>query len=106
MAECCSDQQKLKSIRCHIQSQMNGLDDSTDKVDQLGTLRQADEQRIGQAVRMNNLQEFKKQQETKFTRYNDTIARKFVEQITPLDAETIRIKFRYPGLEVGKSLNG
>ena len=37
--------------------------------------------------------------------YDDAITRKFVEQITVLDAETIRIKFRYPGLEVDKSLN-
>ncbi len=32
VVECCSDQQKLKAIRRHIQSQMNGLDDSAGKV--------------------------------------------------------------------------
>ena len=32
MVECCSDQQKLKAIRRHIQGQMNGLDDSAGKV--------------------------------------------------------------------------
>jgi len=37
--------------------------------------------------------------------YDDAITRKFVEQITVLDAETIRIKFRYPGPEVDKKLN-
>jgi len=31
VVECCSGQQKLKAIR-RIQSQMNGLDDSTGKV--------------------------------------------------------------------------
>ena len=75
-------------------------------LEQIGTLRQADEQWAGQAARMNSLREFVKQRETKFTEYDDALARKFVEQITVLDAETIRIKFRYPGLEVDKSLNG
>ena len=32
VVECCSDQQKLKAIRRHIQGQMNGLDDSAGKV--------------------------------------------------------------------------
>ena len=44
------------------------------------------ERQAEQAARMNSLREF-------------------VEQITVLDAETIRIKFRYPGLEIDKSLN-
>ena len=72
---------------------------------QLGTLRQADERQAGQAARMNSLREFVERRETKFAVYDDAITRKFVEQITVLDAETIRIKFRYPGLEVDKSLN-
>lgn len=54
---------------------------------------------------MNSLREFVEQRETKFAAYDDAITRKFVEQITALNAETIRIKFRYPGLEVDKSLN-
>jgi hypothetical protein len=32
VVECCSDQQKLKTIRRRIQGQMNGLDDSAGKV--------------------------------------------------------------------------
>ncbi|EOS66424.1 hypothetical protein C816_01472 [Oscillibacter sp. 1-3] len=72
---------------------------------QLGSLQQADERQAGQAARMNSLREFVEQRETKFAVYDDAITRKFVEQITILDAETIRIKFRYPGLEVDKKLN-
>lgn len=71
---------------------------------QLGTLRQADERQAGQAARMDRLREFVEQRGTKFAVYDDAITRKFVEQITVLDAETVRIKFRYPGLEVDKSL--
>ena len=76
-----------------------------DILHQLGSLRQADERQAGQAARMERLREFVEQRETKFAVYDDAITRKFVEQITVLDAETIRIKFRYPGLEVDKSLN-
>ena len=54
---------------------------------------------------MISLRQFAEQREMKFAVYDDAITRKFVEQITVLDTETIRIKFRYPGLEVDKSLN-
>ena len=76
-----------------------------DILHQLGTLRQADERQAGQAARMERLREFAEQRGTKFAVYDDAITRKFVEQITVLNAETIRIKFRYPGLEVDKKLN-
>jgi hypothetical protein len=72
---------------------------------QLGSLRQADERQAGQVTRMERLLEFVEHRETKFAVYDDAVTRKFVEQITVLDAETIRIKFRYPGLEVDKILN-
>ena len=72
---------------------------------QLGSLRQADERQAGQAARMERLREFAEQRGTKFAVYDDAITRKFVEQITVLNAETIRIKFRYSRLEVDKSLN-
>ena len=54
---------------------------------------------------MNSLREFVEKRETKFAVYDDAITRKFMEQITVLTAETIRIKFRYPGLEVDKNMN-
>jgi len=41
------------------------------------------------------LAEWLKQQQTEFTEYDDTITRKYVEKVTVLNAETIRIKFRY-----------
>ena len=63
------------------------------------------ERQAGRAARMERIREFVEQRETKFAVYDDAITRKFVEQITALNAETIRIKFRYPGLEVDKSLN-
>ena len=38
------------------------------------------------------------------TEYNDEQVRMAVERITVVDAETIHIKFRYPGLEMDKKL--
>lgn len=38
------------------------------------------------------------------TQYNDEQVRMAIERITVLDAETIRIRFRYPGLEMEKKL--
>ncbi len=43
-------------------------------------------------------------QQTEFTEYDDTITRKYVEKITVLDAETIRIKFRYVDVEIDKAI--
>ena len=80
-------------------------EEKEDILHQLGMLRQADERQAGQAARMDCLREFAEQRGTKFAVYDDAITRKFVEQITVLDAETVHIKFRYPGLEINKSLN-
>ena len=44
------------------------------------------------------------QQQSEFTQYEDTITRKYVEQITVLDAETIRIKFRYTEVEIDQNI--
>ena len=39
------------------------------------------------------------------TEYNDEQVRMAVERLTVVDAETIHIKFRYPGLEMDKKLS-
>lgn len=38
------------------------------------------------------------------TEYQDEQVRMAVEKITVLDAETLHIKFKYPGLEIDKKL--
>ena len=53
---------------------------------------------------MNSLREFVERRETKFAVYDDAITRKFVEQITVLNAETIRIKFRYTDVEIDRAV--
>ena len=73
-------------------------------LEQLGAIQQAEEQQVGQETRQRKLAEWLEQQQSEFTQYEDTITRKYVEQITVLDVETIRIKFRYTEVEIDKSI--
>ena len=70
----------------------------------LGAIQQNEEQRAGQEARLRELAEWLKQQRTEFTEYDDTITRRYVERITVLDAETIRIKFRYTEVEIDRMI--
>ena len=56
-----------------------------------------------QVSRMAELREWMARLEVN-TEYQDEQVRMAVEKITVLDAETIRIKFKYPGLEIDKKL--
>jgi len=73
-------------------------------LEQLGAIQQDEEQRAGQEARRQELAEWLKQQRAEFTEYDDTITRKYVERITVLDAETIRIKFRYIEVEIDRAI--
>ena len=70
----------------------------------LGALQQDEEQRAGQEARLRELAEWLKQQKSEFTEYDDTITRRYVERITVVDAETIRIKFRYTDVEIDRAV--
>ena len=56
------------------------------------------------ALRKYPLAEWLKQQKSEFTEYDDTITRRYVERITVVDAETIRIKFRYTDVEIDRAV--
>ena len=56
-----------------------------------------------QASRMAELREWMARLEVN-TEYQDEQVRMAVEKITVLDAETLHIKFKYPGLEIDKKL--
>ena len=73
-------------------------------LEQLGAIQQDEEQRAGQEARRRELAEWLNQQRTEFTEYDDTITRKYVERITVVDAETVRIKFRYIEVEIDKAI--
>ena len=70
----------------------------------LGAIQQDEEQRAGQEARLRELAEWLKQQQTEFSEYDDTITRRYVERITVVDAETIRIKFRYTDVEIDRTI--
>ena len=70
----------------------------------LGALQQDEEQRAGQEARLRELAEWLKQQKSEFTEYDDTITRRYMERITVVDAETIRIKFRYTDVEIDRAV--
>ena len=70
----------------------------------LGAIQQDEEQRAGQEARLRELAEWLKQQKSEFTEYDDTITRRYVERITVVDAETIRIKFRYTDVEIDRAV--
>ena len=70
----------------------------------LGAIQQDEEQRAGQEARLRELAEWLKQQQTEFSEYDDTITRRYVERITVVDAETIRIKFRYTDAEIDRTI--
>ena len=53
---------------------------------------------------MRELAEWLKQQKSEFTEYDDTTTRRYVERITVVDAEIIRIKFRYTDVEIDKAV--
>ncbi len=71
---------------------------------QLGAIQQDEEQRAGQEARLRELAEWLKQQKSEFTEYDDTITRRYVERITVVDAETIRIRFRYTEVEIERTI--
>ncbi len=73
-------------------------------LEQLGALQQAEEQQAGEEARRQEFAEWLEQQQTEFEEYEDAITRKYVERIAVLDAETIRIKFRYTEVEIDRAV--
>lgn len=112
--------QRLKDINAQqallLDQVLEHMDDSalTAQLKALVDEKQAIQERISaleldavhsanQASRMAELREWMARLEVN-TEYQDEQVRMAVEKITVLDAETIRIKFRYPGLELDKKL--
>ena len=66
---------------------------------------QAEErQQVGQDSRLEDLRAFLGETPAQITEYEDEIARKMIEQITVVDAETIRVRFKGTDLEIEKKL--
>ena len=88
-----------------LTAQLKALaEEKQDILGRLGALQQDEEQRAGQEARLRELAEWLDRQETAFTEYEDVITRRYVEKVTVLDAETIRIKFRYTEIEIDRAV--
>ena len=88
-----------------LNAQLKALMDEKQAVqEQIQTMEQETFQSENRMSRMAELREWMAQLEVN-PEYNDEQVRMAVEQITAVDAETIHIKFRYPGLEMDKKLN-
>ena len=72
--------------------------------EQIKVLEQDEIHSASQASRMEELKEWLAKLQVN-EQYDDEQVRMAIEKITVLDPKTIRIQFKYPGLEVDKSLN-
>ena len=63
-------------------------------LDQIAACQQDEEQQAAQASRRQEMEEWLDRQPICFTEYDDTLTRRFVEQITVVDDETIQVKIR------------
>ena len=79
------------------------MDEKQATQEQISTLELEETQTANHVSRMAELKEWMERLEVN-TQYNDEQVRMVIERITVLDAETIHIRFRYPGLEMEKKL--
>ena len=75
-----------------------------DILDRMQTLEKDENQRSLRASRQREMEEWLDQQKMQFTEYEDTITRRFVERITVVDADTIRVKFRDVDVAIERKL--
>ena len=88
-----------------LTAQLKALMDEKQAIqEQIMSAEQSQTHSAAQASRMAELREWMAHLEVN-TEYHDEQVRMTVEQITVVDAETIHIKFRYPGLEMDKKLS-
>ena len=80
------------------------LDEKQDILKRIAAQEQDEEQRAAQASRQREMEKWLDQQPLCFTEYDDTLTRRFVEQVTMVDAETIRVKIRDAGIEIERKL--
>lgn len=57
-------------------------------------LEKDESQRSLRASRQREMEEWLDRQEMRFTEYKDSVTRRFVEQITVVDANTIQVKIK------------
>lgn len=79
-------------------------EEKQDILERITALQQDEAHRANQESRMAELRERLNAGTAQFKEYDDALTRKFVEKITVVDAETIRIRFRDCGIELDEKL--
>ena len=88
-----------------LNAQLKALAEEKQSIlDQIAAYQQDEEQQALQASRQRERDEWLEQQDLKFMVYDDIITRRFVEKITVVDAETIRVKIQDADVEIEQSL--
>lgn len=88
-----------------LNAQLGTLTDEKQSVlDQIAAYQQNEEQQAAQASQQREMEEWLDQQPMCFTEYDDTLTRRFVEQVTVVDAETIQVKIRNTDVEIEQKL--
>ena len=88
-----------------LNTQLKALAEEKQNIlDQIAAYQQDEEQQALQASRQRERDKWLEQQDLKFMVYDDIITRRFVEKITVVDAETIRVKIQDADVEIEQSL--
>ena len=73
-----------------LNAQLKALaDEKQELLERIQALEKDEAQRDLQAARQREMESWLEQRQTRLTEYDDTLTRKFIEQITVVDAETI-----------------
>ena len=75
-----------------------------DILDRMQALEQDESQRSLRASRQREMEEWLDRQEMRFTEYEDTTTRRFVERITVVDADTIQVKIKDVDMVIERKL--
>ncbi len=80
------------------------VEEKQEILSQMGALEQDEEQRSLRESRKREMEEWLDRQPLCLTEYDDTLTRRFVERITVVDAETIRVKIRDTDVEIEQGM--
>ena len=75
-----------------------------DILDRMQALEKDENRQAMRASRQREMEEWLDRQEMRFTEYEDSITRRFVEQITVVDADTIQVKIKDVDVVIDRKL--
>ena len=89
-----------------LNAQLKALaDEKQDLLERIQALEKDEVQRDLQSARQREMEEWLEHRQTRLTEYDDTLTRKFIEQITVVDAETIQVKIKDVDVVITRKLS-